>query len=78
MIEGEYVLNTLFGLERVRNRYGTGMEQTPSSTSLFRYCIRWSGTEGSGTEVGDLIRSSGSGSGWDVRSPLFRTFHIER
>ena len=27
---------------------GTGMEWTPSSTSLFRYCIRWSGT-GSGS-----------------------------
>ena len=57
MIRGEYVLNTLFGLERVWNGYGTG------TASLFRYCIRWSGTEGSGMEFGDLIRSSGSGSG---------------
>ena len=34
------------------------MERTPSSTSLFSYCIGWSGTEGSGTEFGDLIPSS--------------------
>ena len=30
MIQGEYVPNTLFGLERVWNRYGAGMERTPS------------------------------------------------
>ena len=42
MIEGEYVLNTLFGLERVWNRYGTGMERTPSSTSLLHSMV-WNG-----------------------------------
>ena len=73
MIRGEHVLNTLSGLERVWNRYGTGMERTPSSTSLFRYCIRWSGTEGSGTEFGDLIRSSVSGSGSGCSLNLFPT-----
>ena len=54
-------------MEQVWNRYGTGMERVwnghPAQHTLFRYCIRWSGTEGSGTEFGDLIRSSGSGSG---------------
>ena len=64
--KGEYVLGTLFGLERVWNRYGTGMERTPRSTSFFRYCIRWAGTEGSETEFGDLIRSSGSGCALDL------------
>ena len=47
-IQGEYVLNTLFGLERVCNRYGTGMERTPSSTSLFR--IAFDGLERRGLE----------------------------
>ena len=64
VIRGEYVPDTLFGLERYETGMeSTGMERTPSATSILRCCIRWSGTKGSGTESEDLIQSSGSGSG---------------
>ena len=46
-------------MEQVWNGCGTDTQLNIT----FRYCIQWSGTEGSGTEFGDLIRSSGSGSG---------------
>ena len=63
VIRGDYVLNTLFGLEWVWNRHGTCMERTPSATSTLRYCMFWSGMEGSGTEFEDLFQISGSRSG---------------
>ena len=67
VISGEYVLNTL---EWVWNKYAKGMERTPSVTSILRYCIRWSGMEGSGTQLEDLFRISGLGSGSGCASLL--------
>ena len=63
MIWGEHALNTLFCLDRVWNKYGTGMEWTRGATSISGYCTQWSGMEVSGTEFEDLLRISGSGSG---------------
>ena len=58
MIQGQYVLNELFGLEQVWNGYGTDTQLNITFQVL--HSIVWK----SGTESGDLIRSSGSGSGW--------------
>ena len=55
VIRGEYVLNTVFGLERVWNGYGTGMECTPIATSICRYCFRWFRMEGSGIWIGMCV-----------------------
>ena len=57
MIQGEYMLNNLFGLERVWNRYGTGMERVWSGHPAQHH---FSGIAFDGLERRGLERNSGT------------------
>ena len=54
------------------------LERTPSATSILRYCIPGSGMEGFGTELEELFRISGSGSGSGYAFPLVPDQPFER
>ena len=61
MLQGEYVPNTFVWSRTSMDQVRKGHQRNVNFQVL--YCIRWSRTEGSGAEFGDLIRSSGLGSG---------------